>query len=210
MSDPATARPAATVILLRRGSRHRERGLELLLLRRVASASFMPGVWVFAGGAVEEDDHRRAAAGPGEIAREEWAHRICAARELGEEAGIVLGPEALVPWSRWVTPEVVPTRFDTRFYVAPAPPHARPVPDGREMDEARWLAPEAALRASGGGELELSFPTIRHLESLREHESAEAVLEAAATRVVEPILPRVIGTRESFRVLLPDEEGYAD
>ena len=49
---PATPRPAASLILLRRGGKHRQRGVEVLLVRRSPEASFMPGVWVFPGGVV--------------------------------------------------------------------------------------------------------------------------------------------------------------
>jgi 8-oxo-dGTP pyrophosphatase MutT (NUDIX family) len=209
VNAPATPRPASTVILLRRGGRHRDRGLELLLLRRGADARFMPGVWVFAGGVVDAEDRDPSPPEAG-IGAEEWAHRVCGARELGEEAGIGIGPQALVPWSRWITPERVPARFDTRFYVALAPPHSKPEPDGREMDEARWISPAEALRAGEQKRLELSFPTVRNLEQLAGFDRAEEVLEAATGRVIEPILPRVVGTRESFRVLLPGDPGYED
>jgi 8-oxo-dGTP pyrophosphatase MutT (NUDIX family) len=193
--SPATPRPAATVLLLRHGGRHSERGLEVLLCRRTTEASFMPGVWVFPGGMIEE----------GETAEE------CAARELAEEAGIELGAEAeLVAWSRWITPEVVPIRFDTYFFVALAAPHAKPEADGGEITDVRWVEPQAALDSHAAGELKLVFPTIKTLETLLEHETAAAVIEAARTRKVEPILPRVVGTRENHRVLMPWDEGYDD
>ena len=60
VAEPAEPRPAATVILLRRGGRHSDRGLEVLMLQRGAEARFMPGVWVFAGGVVETADRERA------------------------------------------------------------------------------------------------------------------------------------------------------
>ena|SRR5215207_1594200 len=190
---PAIPRPAATVILLRRGGKHVERGVQVLLARRSLEASFMPGVWVFPGGVVE----------PGESAAE------CATRELAEEVGIELGADAeLVPWSRWITPEVVPVRFDTHFFVALAPAHSPPTPDGAEITEAAWFEPKVALRSHRVGELSLVFPTIRNLESLAEHADAEAVLAEARATVVEPILPRVAGTRDDHRVLLPGDDGY--
>jgi 8-oxo-dGTP pyrophosphatase MutT (NUDIX family) len=192
---PATPRPAATVLLLRHGGRHSDRGVEVLLCRRSTEASFMPGVWVFPGGMIEE----------GETAEE------CAARELAEEAGIELGEEAeLVAWSRWITPEVVPVRFDTHFFVALAEPHAKAEPDHGEITDVAWWAPQAALDSHAQGELKLVFPTIKTLETLVEHETAEAVIEAARGRDVQPILPRVVGTRESHRVLMPWEDGYED
>jgi 8-oxo-dGTP pyrophosphatase MutT (NUDIX family) len=183
----------------------------VLLVRRSPEASFMPGVWVFPGGVVEADESVAldVGASTGEIDGEELAHRACAIRELGEEAGIELAADApLLPWSRWITPEVVPVRFDTRFYVALAPPHSPPRPDGAETTEATWLAPREALDRHAAGELSLVFPTIKHLESLLPYAKAEEVLAAASERRVEPILPRVLGDDQGRRVVLPGEPGY--
>jgi hypothetical protein len=58
--------------------------------------------------------------------------------------------------------------------------------------------------------MEISFPTIHHLEELRQISDAAAVLAAAAARIVEPILPRVVGDRDSFEVLLPGDLRYPD
>jgi 8-oxo-dGTP pyrophosphatase MutT (NUDIX family) len=195
MGEPATPRPAATVILLRRSGRHRRHGLEVLLAQRSLEASFMPGVWVFPGGIVEADE----------------TPRDCAVREVAEEVGIDFGSDAeLVEWSRWITPEVVPVRFDTTFFVALAPPHAPPKPDGAEITDAAWFAPASALDSHRAGELSLVFPTIRNLEHLAEYGGADEVIAAARETVVEPILPRVAGTREDHRVLLPGDDGYDD
>src|SRR3954469_21702555 len=105
---PATPRRAASLVLLRRGGRHRQRGVELLLVRRSPEASFMPGVWVFPAGVVESDEAvPRGLDGEDSPADGvELAHRRWAVRELREEAGIELpaGLE-LRPWSRWITPE---------------------------------------------------------------------------------------------------------
>jgi 8-oxo-dGTP pyrophosphatase MutT (NUDIX family) len=198
------------VILMRGGGAHGERGIELLMLQRGADARFMPGVWVFAGGVVDPGDAEAAADAPREVEAEEWAHRICGARELAEEAGIEVAAVDLRPWSRWVTPEPVPARFDTRFYVALAPPHSEPEPDGIEMDRALWIAPGEALVAAERKEMEISFPTIHHLEELRSYSAADAVLAATAERRVDPILPKVVGSRESFEVLLPGDPRYPD
>lgn len=155
----------------------------------------MPGVWVFPGGVVE----------PGESPAE------CAARELAEETAVELAAGAeLVAWSRWITPEVAPVRFDTHFFVTLASPHSPPTPDGVEVSDAGWFEPRAALDSHRAGELKLVFPTIKTLETLLQHANADEVLSAARERVVEPILPRVAGTREDHRILLPWDEGYDD
>jgi 8-oxo-dGTP pyrophosphatase MutT (NUDIX family) len=190
---PATPRPAATVLLLRRGGRHVERGVEVLMVRRSEAARFMPGVWVFPGGAIEA----------GETPAQ------CAARELEEETGVALAPEhELIAWSRWITPEVVPIRFDTHFLVGLAPPHSAPKPDEAEISAVDWFAPRKALDAHAAGDLKLVFPTIKTLETLVGFEDADAILAAAPGERVEPLLPRVSGTRANHRILLPTDEGY--
>jgi 8-oxo-dGTP pyrophosphatase MutT (NUDIX family) len=204
--EASEPRAAATLILLRHGSRHGAGGLEALMVRRNPAARFMPGAWVFPGGAVSDEDRAGAT---GEEDPDEAAHRLCVRRELAEEAGIELGAEvALWPCSRWITPEAVPVRFDTRFYLAFAPAHPTPEPDGSEVVAASWIEPSAALACHRAGDFDLAFPTIKHLEGLAEFGTAEEAAAAARGRLVEPILPRVVGTREDFRVLLPGDPEY--
>jgi 8-oxo-dGTP pyrophosphatase MutT (NUDIX family) len=198
LGEPSTPRPAASVVLLRRGGRHSERGLEVLLLKRTESARFMPGVWVFPGGAVDPDD-----------GESEAGHRACAVRELAEEATIELSDdEELILFSRWITPEVISRRFDAWFFLALAPAHTPPRPDGVETTEAGWFTPRAALDAQLAGEMALAFPTISQLESLLPFASAEEAIAAHRDRLIEPILPKVIGTQEDHRVVLPGDPDY--
>lgn len=198
LGEPAVPRPSASVVLLRRGGKHAHRALEVLLLKRTEQAKFMPGVWVFPGGGVDLDD------GTGEA-----GHRAAAVRELQEEAGIELPEdEELILFSRWITPEVVSRRFDAWFFLALAPAHTPPEPDGVETTEARWFEPRAALDAQQAGELALAFPTVQQLESLLPYATAEEAIEALRGREVEPILPKVIGTKEQHRVVLPGDPDY--
>jgi 8-oxo-dGTP pyrophosphatase MutT (NUDIX family) len=193
---PATPRPAATVILLRRGGKHADRGLEVCLAQRNPGARFMPAVWVFPGGAVDAED------GKGEE-----GHRACAARELNEEVGIEVEASELVPYSRWITPKQVPIRFDTRFYLALAPAHSPPKPDGSETVDAGWFAPRKALddHYADREAFKLVFPTIKHLESLLPYANAEEALEAARRRDVKPVEPEVVGEGDERRIVLPDD-----
>jgi 8-oxo-dGTP pyrophosphatase MutT (NUDIX family) len=170
----------------------------VLLLKRTERAKFMPGVWVFPGGAVD--------AGDGEA---EAAFRACAVRELEEEAGIALAAEEeLVLFSRWITPEVVSRRFDAWFFLALAPAHSPPKPDGVETTDAGWFEPKRALAAQVAGELVLAFPTVKQLESLLPFSSSDEAIAAHRELTVEPILPKVIGTPEENRVVLPGDPDY--
>jgi 8-oxo-dGTP pyrophosphatase MutT (NUDIX family) len=188
---PTEPRQAATVIVLRGGAER----LEVLLVRRNPEARFMGGAWVFPGGAVDETED----------------HRVAGVREVAEEAGVTLpDPEALVGFSRWITPAAIRIRYDTRFYLAAAPPDAEPRPDGGETVDVGWYAPRDALDAYGRGELELVFPTIKTLERLCTFGSADELLSWADGREVEPIEPRVLVENEVARVVLPGEPGYRD
>jgi 8-oxo-dGTP pyrophosphatase MutT (NUDIX family) len=190
---------AASIVLLRRGGRHSQRALEVLLLKRGADARFMPGVWVFPGGSLE----------PGDGEGEEGLH-ACARRELAEEAGIELPEsEELIPFTRWITPEVISTRFDAWFFFALAPAHAPPRPDGSEIIDASWFEPAAALAALERGEIVLSFPTRTQLTWLAEHATSEDAISAYRGRGVEPILPRVLADDGAEpRVVLPGDPDY--
>jgi 8-oxo-dGTP pyrophosphatase MutT (NUDIX family) len=196
LGQETVPRPAATVIVLRGGADT----LEVLLVKRNPGARFMGGAWVFPGGAVDR------AEGQGDRAL-----RAAALRELEEEAGIGLsGPQELVPFSRWITPAQVKIRFDTWFYLAPAPADTAPEVDGAEVVDFRWCTPSAALAASTAGDLFLVFPTIKHLEQLSAFASADELLEYARGRDVLPVQPQVVLSGEQARVVLPGEPGYQD
>jgi 8-oxo-dGTP pyrophosphatase MutT (NUDIX family) len=191
-----SARQAATVILLRGGART----LEVLLVKRTPAARFMGGAWVFPGGAVDTGE------GEGDS-----AHRAAAIRELREEAAIVLDdPDALVKFSRWITPAEVRTRFDTHFFLAPLPAGQEPLVDGEECVDLGWFTSAAALEAHRNEQIMLVFPTIKHLEQLDAFSSADELLAYARGREVRPIQPRVVVEGEVARVLLPGEPGYDD
>ena len=183
--EPTEPRPAATVIVLRGGAER----LEVLLVQRTHKAKFMGGAWVFPGGSVDRDK--------GET------HRTAAVREVEEEAGIALpDPDALVPFAHWITPEEVSIRFDTWFFLAAAPAGQEAKPDGQETVDARWFEPSRALEGAEADELLMVFPTIKTLERLARHGSADALLEWAAGQDVKPLQPRV----EGGRIVLDDED----
>src|SRR3954451_8209070 len=190
--NPGAATPpreAATVIVLRGGAET----LEVLLVRRNPEQRFMGGAWVFPGGAVDAGED----------------HRVAGVREVEEEAGVVIRePATLVEFSRWITPAQVKIRFDTRFYLAPAPADAQPRPDGAETIDFGWFTPQGALDAYGRDEIVLVFPTIKTLEQLTPFESASGLLAWAHGREVVAIEPQVVVEGEVARVVLPGEPGY--
>ncbi|CAN5617385.1 NUDIX hydrolase [soil metagenome] len=186
------ARPASSAIVMRDAAG----GPEVLLVQRNPEARFMGGAWVFPGGGVKPTD-----ASPAATAR----------RELEEEAGLRLdSDDELAAFSRWITPVEVKVRFDTWFFLTRAPAGAEGGPDGSETVDLRWLLPADALEAGRRGELQLVFPTIKHLEELAMLGSVADGLGQARSREVNAILPRVVGAGSETRVLLPGDAGYED
>lgn len=191
---PTIPRQSASLIVLRDASS----GFEVLLVRRNPAQRFMGGYWVFPGGAVDAHE------GEGD-----GAHRAAAVRELREEAGIGgVDPGELVRYSRWITPELLKIRFDTHFFLARAPADAVARCDGHECIAERWASPQALLDDYERGDLELAFPTFRHLEQLSAFASAHELLEHAATHEILPVLPGVVRSGEIARLVLPGEHGF--
>lgn len=157
--------PAASVIVLR------DAPLEVLLLRRNDNSSFVPGAWVFPGGAIDGGETPEAAA----------------IREAFEEAGLRLTD--LVPTSRWITPQGIPKRFDTWFFLTRVHRNTVVTIDGREIVESLWIAPAEALRRR---DLKLVFPTIKNLEALTGFDTAQAAIDARRGAVIETVEPVLI------------------
>ncbi|HVE72043.1 MAG TPA: NUDIX hydrolase [Thermoanaerobaculia bacterium] len=169
-----TPLPAGSVIVLR------DAPLEVLMLRRHAGASFMPNAWVFPGGTVDGDETPRQAA----------------AREAHEEAGLVLDPESLVITSRWITPDGLPKRFDTWFFLASVPSDTAVAIDGREIDDWMWIAPADALTRR---DLKVVLPTIKNLEAISGFDTVDALLESRRGMTIEPIEPVLVDGRPTLR-----------
>jgi recombination protein RecT len=200
------ALPAASAIILR------DDPLEVLMLRRHGSASFMPNAWVFPGGVSEELDRELAAT-------ELDAMKLTAVRETFEESGVWLGAsladpeerrrqlfaseltmrellnegsvdlETLVYTSRWITPVGVPKRFDTYFFLACVPRDVEASVELRETTALQWIRPEDALARHAAREMQMVFPTLRNLEALAGFTSARALMDARRGATIEPVLP---------------------
>ena len=115
-------------------------------------------------------------------------------------------------FAHWITPQGAPRRFDTRFFVAPAPPGQRAAHDAGETIADTWISPRHALASHRAGEFELIFPTIRNLQAISRFATAGELLDAAAaaSAAVPTIEPRVIADGNGVRIVLPGDEGFDD
>ncbi|NNN09745.1 MAG: NUDIX domain-containing protein [Acidimicrobiaceae bacterium] len=112
--------------------------------------------------------------------------------------------------AHWVTPVGRSRRFDTRFFVALAPPGQDALADDSEIVEHVWTSAAAALERFETGEWSMLVPTVRTLISLSTHGNVEDVVRAAATSSVPRIQPREIERDGRTFVVVPGDSGYSD
>lgn len=145
-------------------------GIKVLVVKRSESARVMPSFWVFPGGKVESSDNDP---------------RQAAARELMEEAQITFDPESLYPMSRFITPEGLPFRFDTRFYLGVTDDSAVAIPDNSEVTLAEWRSPQAMIDGRSDGTVLIAPPTVVQMYELTTWNSCDEAVQACAERDLE-------------------------
>jgi 8-oxo-dGTP pyrophosphatase MutT (NUDIX family) len=128
--------------------------------------------------------------------------------ELVRGLGVQLDLQAMAPFARWITPRLMPKRFDTWFFIATAPEDQFAVCDGYETVDAEWIAPSEALRMAQAGERKIIFPTRMNLQLLAESSDVDGAIASSHARtqvVVEPWVELRDGERF---LLLPPDAGY--
>ncbi|MGC5029097.1 NUDIX hydrolase [Micromonospora sp. DT229] len=127
-----------------------------------------------------------------EVARDDLEQRRTGFAELLARRGLTLRSDLLLPWSRWVTPEFEPRRFDTYFFVALLPEGQRTRDVSREADHTLWMRPGEACERARAGELTMLPPTLVTLSEVAACPDLDAVVRAASARdAATPIMPRL-------------------
>jgi len=254
MADPAVARPASTILLLRDSALGE---IEVFMMVRHYQIDFNSGALVFPGGGVDAGDRdvidkpRLYSGGEGlDVAS--LSFRIAAIRETFEESGILLARlqgsttlvegshaatieaahranlcegkttfrqvladnhlslalDELIPYAHWITPEAMPKRFDTWFFLAAAPPQQAGAHDGKESTDSTWLSPREALEGGESGRFKLPFPTTRNLIKLGKHATVKAALDDSRGKPVVTVIPVMTEVNGGRQLRIPREAGY--
>ena len=208
------------------------------MVRRSPGSRFLPGAWAFPGGIVDDADRDPDLAdlivGPEDATVLPWL--AAGFRELVEETGVWI-TDVPVPvdtdrsnvfgtarrrgvrfiaggtayFANWVTPSMLPMRFDTRFFLVGVDNEMAPTPDDEEIDAAEFVTAGEMLRYAGTGERTVPFPTQRILEQLISFASLQTAVEIWRTTGVVPVQPRIgVDADGSPEIVLPGDPRFGD
>jgi hypothetical protein len=122
--------------------------------------------------------------------------------------GMLLALDELVPYAHWITPEGMPKRFDTWFFLAAAPPEQAGAHDGKESTDSIWVSPREALAGGESGRFKLPFPTTRNLIRLGKQASVKAALDDSRGKAVVTVMPVMTKVNGGRQLRIPLEAGY--
>lgn len=132
---------------------------------------------------------------------------------LCDEHGLVPAVDELAWVAHWITPKGEGARrFDTRFYLAPAPAGQHSEHDDNETIASMWVTPSDALARARAGELTMMPPTVANLEFLAGFGTvAEAMAHARELPPPPCILPKIVFVDGRIAgIKLPGDPGYDD
>ena len=128
--------------------------------------------------------------------------------EICQKEALTLATDQMFYYSHWVTPTVIPRRFDTRFFICRAPAGQEPIIDNHEMVSQCWVNPAEALRKKQEENFQIFFPTIKNIQGLTGHEQSQSLLNKVAQfKNIPRILPMRI-VDDGRPPLIPGDDGY--
>lgn len=128
--------------------------------------------------------------------------------EFLRQQNVRLACDQLVPFAHWITPEMMPKRFDTYFFIADAPPDQVALHDGHESVDSVWINPTDALAGAASGKYTVIFPTLRQVEKLGHDRSPADALARARRSPIVTVTPWTEQRPDGQYLCIPVEAGY--
>ncbi len=128
--------------------------------------------------------------------------------DLLKEEALILAADELHYFSHWITPELLPLRYDVRFFVARAPFFQEAVHDGVEVTKHAWRTPQAILSDFGKGRFNMVLPTLKTIETLAGFNTVEEVLASTINKSINGILTKLTKEDDQIVEYMPDGSVY--
>ena len=127
--------------------------------------------------------------------------------DIAKEHDLTLALDAMTPFAHWITPDFMPKRFDTKFYLCTVPSSQDAAHDGEEMVDTVWITPKNALKAADDGSRTIIFPTRMNVQKLAESNSVAEAVGKDPTGTVYPFIQEVDGAP---RLFIQPDAGYGE
>lgn len=111
--------------------------------------------------------------------------------QMLEAEDLVLPLDCLHYFSRWITPELFPLRYDVRFFVTKAPAGQTVICDGVELTDHIWLRSSVALKDYETGKIGMVLPQIMTLGELSRFKTVEEVIASMKERNIPATLTKI-------------------
>ncbi len=128
--------------------------------------------------------------------------------ELIAAEDLDLALDALTPFAHWITPAILPKRFDTHFYIVAAPADQVARHDGSESVDSIWINPARALADAESGRYTIVFATRLNLQMLAQSRDVASAVAAARVRRIVAVEPTAVKTETGYLFTIPIEAGY--
>jgi hypothetical protein len=124
--------------------------------------------------------------------------------------GLTLAADRLHYFSHWITPELLPHRYDVRFFIAEAPANQEAFHDGIELTKHVWITPKKILEGFHRKEFDMVVPTLVTIEELSRYKTIKEIIASTENKKVNSILTVMIEEGGEIVEYSPDGRVFKD
>jgi 8-oxo-dGTP pyrophosphatase MutT (NUDIX family) len=128
--------------------------------------------------------------------------------DLLVEGNLELACDDLAHFSHWITPEFMPKRFDTHFYLARVPADQIAAHDGHENVDSVWITPQQVIEDAREKRRTVIFPTLSNVVRLAQYKTVAQAFEGALNSTIVPIKPWMETRADGKYVCIPTDAGF--
>jgi 8-oxo-dGTP pyrophosphatase MutT (NUDIX family) len=129
--------------------------------------------------------------------------------DLLERGDLQLACDDLAHFSHWITPEMMPKRFDTHFYLARVPADQIAGHDGHENVDSLWIRPQQVIDDAASKKRTVIFPTLSNVVRLAQYNSVSQAFDATLGAKVQAIMPWTEKRADGRYVCIPKDAGFS-
>lgn len=143
-----------------------------------------------------------------DVWRDRFNNKESSMHDFASQENLTFTVDDLIPYAHWITPEMMPKRFDTRFYLAKAPEGHEGLHDGSESVDSIWISPKKAIEDCNSKKRTIIFPTRMNLEKLAKFKNVEEAITSLKKEKIITVEPKIEKNDDGVFLTIPEEAGY--